>query len=113
MDSIYISIIIPVFNVEAYLKECLDSVCNQTLYNIEIICVDDGSSDSSVKIMEAYAKKDSRIRTIYQKENSGTLNTRNVGVKNAKGEYILFLDADDFSEYVLCFQLHPVPARIP
>ncbi len=90
-----ISIIIPVYNVEDYLRECIDSVINQTYKNLEIILVDDGSTDSSGAICDEYAEKDSRIRVIH-KENSGPSATRNVGIKNAEGKYIYFLDSDDY-----------------
>lgn len=93
---IKISVIIPVYNVEEYLKECLDSVINQTLKEIEIICIDDCSTDSSYSILEEYAKKDSRIVLIKNKENMGVGYNRNIGIKEAKGEYIGFIDSDDY-----------------
>jgi glycosyltransferase involved in cell wall biosynthesis len=89
-----VSIIIPIYNCDKYLAECLDSVVGQTLRNIEIICIDDGSTDSSPKILDEYAKKDSRIIVIHQK-NAGPGAARNVGIDLAKGEYILFVDSDD------------------
>jgi glycosyltransferase involved in cell wall biosynthesis len=89
------SIIIAVYNVEKYLAECLDSVINQTLRNIEIICVDDGSTDGSLKILEQYAKQDPRIQIIKQK-NNGLSTARNNAMKIAKGEYFDFLDSDDY-----------------
>ncbi len=98
MDMIpKVSIIIPVYNVEKYLKECLNSVVNQTLKEIEIICVDDGSTDNSLSILEEYAKKDNRINLLKQ-ENSGAGAARNKGLDSARGEYIYFLDSDDFLE---------------
>lgn len=90
-----VSIIIPVYNVEKYLARCLDSCINQTFSDIEMVCVNDGSTDSSLNILEQYAKLDSRIKII-QQENGGLSSARNTGVENAKGEYILFLDSDDF-----------------
>lgn len=90
-----VSVIIPVYNVEAYLRECLDSVINQTLKEIEIICVDDGSTDSSLEILKEYAKKDNRISILIQK-NSGSGKSRNNGINNSKGEFIAFMDSDDF-----------------
>ncbi|AFR69392.1 glycosyltransferase/CDP-glycerol:poly(glycerophosphate) glycerophosphotransferase [Brachyspira pilosicoli B2904] len=93
---IKVSVIIPVYNVEEYLKECLDSVINQTLKEIEIICIDDCSTDSSYSILEEYAKKDSRIVLIKNKENMGVGYNRNIGIKEAKGEYIGFIDSDDY-----------------
>ena len=90
-----VSIIIPVYGVEKYIKRCLDSVVNQTLKNIEIIIVNDETTDNSMLICEEYAKKDSRIN-IYNKKNEGLGLTRNYGIEKAHGEYIAFLDSDDF-----------------
>jgi glycosyltransferase involved in cell wall biosynthesis len=90
-----VSIIIPVYNVENYIRQCLDSVANQTLEQIEIICVNDGSTDSSPQILEEYALKDERIRII-NKENNGTGAARKTGLDNAKGEFIAFVDSDDW-----------------
>lgn len=89
-----ISVIIPVYNVENYLAECLDSVCAQTLNDLEIICINDGSTDKSSDILADYAKKDSRIKVITQ-ELKGVSAARNVGIKAALGEYIAFVDSDD------------------
>jgi glycosyltransferase involved in cell wall biosynthesis len=90
-----ISIIIPVYNVEAYLEECLDSILSQDLHEIEIICVNDGSTDSSLSILERYAAKNKRIIIIDQL-NSGPGKARNIGLKKAQGEYIFFPDSDDY-----------------
>lgn len=90
-----ISIIIPVYNTEKYLHECLDSVINQTLKDIEIICIDDGSTDNSYQILQEYADKDSRF-VILQQENKGAGRARNNGLKNATGEFVAFLDSDDY-----------------
>lgn len=90
-----VSIIIPVFNVECYLQECLDSVVNQTLKDIEIICIDDGSTDSSLKILQKYKKQDNRIILLTQ-ENKGAHLARTTALKIAKGEYIGFIDSDDW-----------------
>ena len=92
-----VSVIIPVYNVEEYLRECLDSVINQTLKEIEIITVDDGSTDSSLEILKEYAKKDNRI-TVMKQENLHAGVARNAGLAVAKGEYLSFLDSDDFFE---------------
>lgn len=89
-----ISIIIPIYNVENYLKQCLDSVINQTLKDIEIICINDGSTDNSLKILKEYSKKDSRITVINQK-NQGVSVARNNGLNIAKGEFVAFIDSDD------------------
>ena len=90
-----VSVIVPVYNVEKYLKRCLDSLINQTLSDIDIICINDGSKDSSLQILEQYAKKDSRI-VIYNQENSGVSVARNTGLEYASGEYIGFVDSDDW-----------------
>lgn len=90
-----VSVIIPVYNVEEYLRECLDSVVNQTLKEIEIICVDDGSTDNSLEILKEYAKKDSRI-TVISRENRGVGYSRNEGISVSKGEFIAFMDPDDY-----------------
>lgn len=90
-----VSITVPVYNVEKYLEKCLDSLIGQTLKDIEIICINDGSTDNSLSILEKYAKKDSRIKIINQ-ENQGIANTRNKSIKLAQGEYIGFVDSDDW-----------------
>ena len=90
-----ISIIIPVYNVEKYLRQCLDSLVNQTLKDIEIIIVDDGSQDSSGEFCDEYALKDDRIKVIH-KENGGLGNARNVGMTYATGDYLAFVDSDDW-----------------
>ena len=95
MSDIRVSVIIPVYNTERYLKQCLDSVIGQTLRDIEIICVDDGSTDNSLDILNEYAKCDRRILVI-QQENAGAGAARNNGLAIAKGQYCSFLDADDF-----------------
>ena len=90
-----ISIIIPVYNVEKYLRECLDSVLAQTYQNWEAICVNDGSPDNSGAILDEYAKKDKRFVVIH-KENEGTAIARATAINNSKGEWIAYLDADDY-----------------
>ena len=90
-----ISVIIPVYNVEKYLRECLDSVLAQTYKNLEIILIDDGSSDNSGQICDEYAAKDSRIKVIHQ-VNQGVSAARNAGLKAARGQYIGFVDSDDY-----------------
>lgn len=97
MESVKVSVIIPVYNAEKYLAECIDSVIGQTLKSIEIICVDDGSADESLKILKEYEKADRRVRILCQ-ENAGAGAARNTGLAAAKGEYLSFLDADDFFE---------------
>ncbi len=95
MDNVQISIIIPIFNSEKYLKRCLDSLTNQTFKDIEIICINDGSTDNSLKILENYKNIDDRIKIINQ-NNQGQSVARNVGIKVATGKYIAFVDADDW-----------------
>lgn len=90
-----VSIIVPVYNVEKYLDICLESIIHQTYSNLEVILVDDGSKDNSGKICESWAKKDGRI-TVIHKENGGLSDARNIGIDNANGEWILFVDSDDF-----------------
>lgn len=94
-ESVKVSVIIPIYNAERHLAQCLDSVINQTLEEIEIILVNDGSTDHSLQLIRKYQKKDSRVRVIDQ-ENQGAAVARNVGLKEAKGEYLAILDADDF-----------------
>ena len=92
--EIKVSVVIPVYNASPYLRECLDSVLSQSLSEIELVCVDDGSSDDSLRILTAYAEKDSRVSVITQ-SNSGAGKARNHGLEQAAGEYVLFLDGDD------------------
>lgn len=101
MNRPEISIIIPVFNVEKYLAQCIDSVVNQTFRNLEVILVDDGSSDNSPYICEEYAKRDSRIKVIHQ-ENKGASIARNVGIKESTGKFLMFLDSDDWLDLNTC-----------
>ncbi|MDP3035370.1 MAG: glycosyltransferase [Methanobacteriaceae archaeon] len=98
MNTAKISIIIPVYNVEKYLEQCLESVINQTMRELEIICVNDGSTDSSPEILEEFAQKDERIKIIH-KENGGIASARNEGLKYVTGEYIGFVDSDDWIEH--------------
>lgn len=90
-----ISVIIPVYNVEKYLRECLESVINQSYKNLEIIIINDGSTDNSLSICNEYKEKDNRIRVISQ-ENRGLATTRNVGIENSRADYIMFVDSDDY-----------------
>ncbi len=93
--QITFSVIIPVYNAAEYLEEMLDSITGQTLREVEIICVDDGSADDSVRILKKYQEKDPRIQ-LYMQAHLGTASARNSGIKKANGEYLIFLDADDF-----------------
>lgn len=95
MKKTVISVIIPIYNVERYLSECLDSVLAQTLENIEIVCINDASPDDSIGILNRYAANDARIRIAQQSTNQGLAAARNTGIALARGEYIFFLDSDD------------------
>ena len=92
-----VSIIVPVYKVEKYIKRCLDSLINQTYKEIEIILIDDGSPDESGKICDTYAERDSRIKVIH-KINEGVSIARNVGISKATGKYLMFVDSDDWLE---------------
>ncbi|MCI8857474.1 MAG: glycosyltransferase family 2 protein [Clostridiaceae bacterium] len=94
--GIKVSVIIPVYNVESYLRPCLDSVLEQNLREIEVLCVDDCSSDHSTDILTEYALKDRRITVIRNSANQGAGQCRNLGIESARGEYCFFLDADDW-----------------
>ena len=89
-----LSIVIPIYNAERWLKDCIDSILTQDYQDYEIILIDDGSTDGSGEICESFATEDNRIKVLHI-ENGGLGNARNVGIENAKGEYILFVDADD------------------
>lgn len=93
--DILVSVIIPVYNVEAYLSECVNSVLNQTYRNIEVILVDDGSPDNCPQMCDEFALKDSRVKVVH-KDNGGLSSARNAGIKVSTGEYIMFLDSDDY-----------------
>lgn len=97
MNSIKVSIILPVYNMEKYLNRCLNSILNQTFSDFEVIIINDGSIDNSLKICNKYAFNDKRIRVITIK-NAGLSNARNLGIDKAKGEYIIFCDSDDWIE---------------
>lgn len=101
-----ISIIIPIYNVEKYLKKCLDSVINQTFQDTEIILVNDGSPDNSQIIVNEYKKKYPKKIKFYIKENGGLSSARNYGLKYAKGEYILFIDSDDYIDCTMVEKLY-------
>lgn len=97
MDEKLVSVIIPAYNIEDYIGRCLDSIISQTYKNLEIIVVDDGSRDYTGEILDNYAKKDRRIKVIH-KENGGVSSARNKGIEAAEGDYIGFIDGDDFIE---------------
>lgn len=104
VENPLISIIVPVYNVEKYLRQCLESLINQTYKNIEIICINNGSKDKSSEILVEFAQKDSRIKIITQ-EKSGVSAARNSGLKIASGDYIMFVDSDDWAEIDACEKL--------
>ncbi|MGN1344523.1 MAG: glycosyltransferase, partial [Traorella sp.] len=97
-----ISIVIPVYNVENYLVQCLESVLGQTLNDIEVICVDDCSKDSSLSILNEYSAKDERLKVFHFEKSKSALQARKLGVLNSQGEYVMFLDADDYLEKDAC-----------
>ena len=100
-----ISIIVPVYNAEKYLDRCLAALINQTFKEIEILCINDGSTDGSLGILNRYQKQDNRVRVFSQK-NAGPARARNVGLKNMRGEYLMFCDADDWYEPTMCEELY-------
>lgn len=104
---IKVSIIVPVYNSEKYLKKCLDSLVNQTLDDIEIIVINDGSSDNSEKIITNYQINDSRIKLI-NKKNGGQASARNLGLKVACGEYVIFIDSDDYAQLNMCEEAYNI-----
>ena len=105
-----ISVIVPVYNVEAYLEECLEHVINQTFKDIEVICINDGSTDRSPDILNEFAQDDGRIRIINQ-ENHGLGAARNGGIELAKGDYIYFMDGDDFLELTALEELYEISTK--
>ena len=96
-DLIKVSVIVPAYNVEKYIPKCLDSLINQTLKEIEIIVVDDGSSDKTAEIVSSFCKNDDRVKLIKQK-NKKQGEARNNGIKHSEGEYIGFIDSDDLAK---------------
>ena len=94
-NTIKISVIVPIYNVSNYLEECLKSISSQTLKEIEVILINDGSTDNSKYICEEFLKKDKRFK-LYNQENIGLGETRNKGIEIAKGEYLSFVDSDDY-----------------
>ena len=105
MDSPLLTIAVAVYNTGKYLKECMDSVVNQTYQNLEVICVNDCSTDNSLEILKEYAAKDKRIQVITNEKNLGLGVVRNVGMDAAQGEYILFIDSDDWLDLTTCEKL--------
>lgn len=105
MSNIKVSIIIPIYNAEKYIENCLESIINQSLREIEIIIINDGSTDKSKSIVEEYLEKDSRIKLINQK-NLGASAARNIGIKESIGEYIGFVDIDDYIETDMYYKMY-------
>ena len=95
MKIIKISVIVIMYNVEKYIEKCLDSIINQTYTNLEIICINDGSTDNSLDIVKKYAKRDNRIKIISYNYNSGPSFARNTGILESTGDFISFIDGDD------------------
>ena len=91
----FISVIFPIYNVEEYIRACVDSILNQSFKNIEVLLVDDGSPDNSSAIIDEYSKKDKRVKALH-KQNGGLSDARNYGIENASGDYLMFIDGDDF-----------------
>lgn len=106
-----VSIIIPVYNPAQYLIKCLESVCGQTLRDIEIILINDCSTDGSLLLLQEYAKRDNRIKLIDLKENKGAAVARNIGIENASGEYLGFVDSDDFIDLNFYERLYEKASR--
>lgn len=95
--STFISVIVPVYNIEEYIERCVNSILNQTYDNFEVLLVDDGSTDRSGEILDCYKEKDSRVK-VFHKENGGSSSARNLAIDNANGEYLSFVDSDDYIE---------------
>ena len=97
-----VSVIVPIYNTEKYLPRCIDSLCRQSLQGIEILLIDDASTDHCGEICESYAQKDSRIRVFHHKENKGPGAARNLGIENATGDWLMFVDSDDWVHEDYC-----------
>ena len=112
MNSVKISVIVPFYNTEKYIGDCLFSILNQTFTDFEIICIDDGSTDNSLEIVKNFAQKDNRIRIIHFDENCGVSHARNVGLSEVKGEYVLFIDSDDTFELEALGECYAIAKRL-
>ena len=104
-ENIKISVVMPIYNASDYLKPAIDAVLGQTLRDIELICVDDGSTDNSLAIIKEYQQGDERVRIVTE-SNAGPSIARNKGLARARGKYVIFLDADDFYEHTLLEKLY-------
>lgn len=111
VKMVEISVIIPIYNQEKYLSDCLDNIINQSFRDIEILCINDGSTDNSLEILEDYALKEERIRIITQ-ENQGLAATRNRGIEIANGKYVYFIDSDDYLESTALEKLHDLSEKL-
>lgn len=105
MDNELISVVVPIYNVEKYLRQCLDSIQNQTYQNFECLLINDGSPDNSADICREYVEKDSRFK-YFEKENGGLSDARNYGIRQSKGSYLTFVDSDDWLENDALQQLY-------
>ena len=105
MENELISIVVPIYNVDNYLRQCLDSIQNQTYQNFECLLINDGSPDNSADICREYVSKDARFR-YFEKENGGVASARNLGIKYSKGKYITFIDSDDWVDLDYLEVLH-------
>lgn len=110
MERDKISVIVPVFNTEAVMNRCVDSIINQSYTNLEIILIDDGSSDNSPSICDEYKRKDSRVKAIHQ-NNSGLAQARNKGIECSTGKWILWVDSDDYIDAKLCEKVHSTAVK--
>ncbi len=110
MKKDLVSIIVPVYNTEKYIRECLDNLVNQTYKNIEVILIDDGSTDNSSLICDEYCKKDERFK-VYHRTNHGLALTRNFGVSKSSGEYIMFCDSDDYYDVTMVEKMHDIISK--
>ena len=91
-----ISVLVPVYNVEPYLVQCLESICSQTLRELEVVCVDDASTDGSLSILREFAERDPRVKVVQAPENGGLSRSRNLAMNHAVGEYLFLVDSDDW-----------------
>ena len=101
-----ISVLVPVYNVEPYLAQCLESICSQTLRELEIVCVDDASTDGSLSILREFAERDPRVKVVQAPENGGLSRTRNLAMSHAQGEYLVLVDSDDWLETDLLEEMY-------
>ena len=101
-----ISVLVPVYNVEPYLAQCLESICAQTLRELEVVCVDDASTDGSLSILREFAERDQRVKVVQAPENGGLSRTRNLAMSYAQGEYLVLVDSDDWLETDLLEEMY-------